>query len=409
MKSLRTRQIILITIITGILATGCDNDPAVATGSEGSGAAKQTVVVATVAADFSAGAHAVFSTEPPFSGSTQLAPTPISDITVSCSNKRFYRIERFSGENAASFNFDTPDSVVTQFSTQDDTGTETQSSNPYGLISVNENKAYLLRYGSEKAWIVNPSATTQADFKIGELDLSAYSNAGSPNMAAGIIADDKLYIAMQRMNAEFAPQDAYVAVFDIATDEEIDTSPEDDGLKGILLPVTNPGDIEYLEETQTLYIQGTGRYGNSFAETDPEYTGGVATINPADNYATALLLDDGDAEAHPMGLITGMEIVSESKGYLVGYQGYMENALHAFNPGTGELLLDDAGAPLSVADIQSTGIGGLAHDRKGRLWVSIADSADPGLMLLDTSDDAVIAERLQTVLNPSTVVVCDTP
>lgn len=393
------------TLLIAALGSGCsnDNNPDLNFYS-----GPQTVVVATTAADYSSGAHAVFSTESPFTGETQLLPT-VSDITVSCGTNDFFRIERYTGENVTRFNFTAPGTPLAQLSTQDDSGTETQSSNPYAVIPVDDTKAYLLRNGSPKAWIINPSASTQAEFKIGELDLSAYSNAGSPNMAAGVIADGKLYIAMQRLNAEYAPQTAYVAVFDVDTDEEIDTQPAETGLKGILLPVTNPGDIEYDAVSETLYVQGTGRYGNSFAGTEPEYTGGIATIRPSEGYATALLVDDGDAETHPLGLITGMEIVSADKGYLIGYQGFMDNTLYAFNPSTGELQLQADGSPQAIGGLAATSLGGLAHDNQGQLWVSVADSTNPGLMVLDSSDDSTIAERLATTLNPAAIAVCDTP
>jgi hypothetical protein len=67
-----------------------------------------------------------------------------------------------------------------------------------------------------------------------------------------------------------------VALFDTATDTEIDTGVDnDDDVLGIPLPIKNPLAIQYLEENETIYVQGAGNY---FA-TPPEYTGGIATIN----------------------------------------------------------------------------------------------------------------------------------
>ena len=366
----------------------------------------QSAVIATVAADFTSGAHAVFSTEAPFEGVTQQVPT-ISDITVTCDGEYFYRIERFSGENVSRFHITKPDEVLSQYSTQDSSGTETASSNPYGLVFVNETKAYLLRYGSEKAWIVNPSAATEAEYKIGELDLSAYSVDGSPNMSSGIIVGDRLYLVLQRLDQTFAPQDAYVAVFDTATDTEIDTAPDSDGLKGILLPVKNPGDIEALAANGLLYIQGTGRFGSSFSKRDPEYTGGIATIDPANGYATQLILDDGDAQSHPAGLFTGMEIISENKGYLIGYAGFTDNTLFSFDPSSGTFDVDTNGLPVPVNGIKNTSVRSLAQDSKKQLWVSIADDAAPGVTVLNGADGSVVKDRIPTTLNPSTIAICD--
>ena len=129
-----------------------------------------------------------------------------------------------------------PNTPIWHFTTNDSGESD---SNPYDLVFVNSTKAYLLRYGATKAWIVNPSATTQAGFKIGDLDLKAYADAdGVPEMAKGVIADGKLFIILQRQDDFFCPSNtAYVAVFDVATDTEIDTGMGEGGMKGIPLSI----------------------------------------------------------------------------------------------------------------------------------------------------------------------------
>ena len=128
--------------------------------------------------------------------------------------KYFYRIERYQADNVTKFDVAAPGTVIWQYSTLDDG--ETVSSNPYDLVFASETKAYLLRWGRSTAWIVNPSATTQADFKIGELDLSAYADYadGVPGMAAGLILDGKLFIIMQNIDqsGDYTPGTPYVAV-----------------------------------------------------------------------------------------------------------------------------------------------------------------------------------------------------
>ncbi|HGG58662.1 MAG TPA: hypothetical protein ENK26_01930 [Gammaproteobacteria bacterium] len=401
-RSTITRSTLSLAIVAALTA-GCHSSGG-GGDEEQSAPTPQKVVVATVAPDYSSGAHAVFNTESPYDGQTDLAPTS-SDITVVCHGDEFFRIERFTGENVTRFDINQPDAPLAQLSTKDASGVETANSNPHDLVFASDNKAYLLRYGSPKAWIVDPKASTDDAFKTGELDLSAYSVDGAPEMERGLIVDGKLYILLQRFDQSFAPQDAYVAVFDTATDSEIDTRPDQDGLKGILLPIKNPSDIEYNAETGLIYVQGSGRFG--FAPQEPEYTGGIATIDPANQYATQLLVDDGDAQNHPLGQITDMEIVSADKGYLVGYAGFNDNTLYSFNPMTGAVDSDDHGVPQPVAGIEHTPIGGLAHDAQGQLWVGIADSTDPGLELLNGEDGSVIEQRLSTTLNPSTIAICD--
>ncbi|HCQ35422.1 MAG TPA: hypothetical protein DIU19_05870, partial [Alcanivorax sp.] len=101
---------------------------------------------------------------------------------------------------------------------------DTDSSNVYDLVFAAPDKAYMIRYGADTVWVVDPTAGRERNFKTGELDLSAYlpaNTTGSPNMSAAVVVDGKLFIAMQRLDSVFQPNNtAYVAVFDTATDEE---------------------------------------------------------------------------------------------------------------------------------------------------------------------------------------------
>jgi len=264
-------------------------------------------------------------------------------------------------------------------------------SNPYDLIFVNSEKAYLLRYGSTKAWIVNPSAATEADFKIGELDLSAYDGGGGvPHMNSAVIAGGRLFIAMQRLDSSWQPSnDAYVAIFDVATDEEIDTgTPNDDGLNGIPLPIRNTGAIQYLIANNTIYVQGAGDlFGGGSQMVFPS---GIVSIDP-DTYSVEWVIPGGDT----YGNISGMSIVSDEKGYFVGYAGWGDNTLYAFNPTTGVV-----GGPANSAliNINIAGLESGAYvDKNGMLWVS--DQTNARLVILDTETNE-IDEIIDTGFNP---------
>jgi len=358
----------------------------------------QTAVIATAAADYSSGAHCVADVVPvggPRTIQTDLLPT-ISDIMVAAYENYFYRFERYQSDSVTKFDIAAPDTPVYQFSVLG--SGETGSTNPHALIFLNAQKAYLLRYGQTTAWIVNPSAATEGQFKIGELDLSSYADAdGIPEMDNGIIVDGILYITFHRMdrNNGWVPGNAYVAVFDTATDTEIDTGvPNSDGVKGIPLPVKNTGAIQYLAANDTIYIQGVGDYGASWTGRDPEYSGGIATIDPS-SYAAALLVDDGDATSHPYGNFSGMAIVSADKGYFIGYAGWGDNTLYGFSPTSG-----DVGGVIS-ADLTGKNIAGMQSgayvDQNDMLW--ICNQTDAQVVVLDTVDDA-IDEKIDTNLNP---------
>jgi hypothetical protein len=364
----------------------------------------ETAVIATVAPDYSSGAHSVAPVDPvggPRTARNNLLPTAISDISLAAYENFFYRIERYQADNITKFDISAPETPIWQFSTLDpgDTGT----SNPYDLIFLNAEKAYLLRYNKTKAWIVNPSAVTQAAFKIGELDLSSYADSdGIPEMNAGVIANGKLFITLQRMDQDnnFVPTNTvYVAVFDTASDTEVDTGISNaDGVKGIPLPIRNPGTIQYVAANKMIYVQGVGDYGSSWAGRDPEYSGGIVSIH-SETYSTAMVLDDGDAENHPYGNISGMAVISAEKGYFVSYAGWGDNTLYAFNPSTG-VVSGPANDALKNKNITGTDTG-TYRDKNGMLWVCNATDAE--VVILNTVDNTV-DEKVSTNLSPRSVV-----
>ena len=367
----------------------------------------QTAVVVTVAADYSSAAHSVISVEPaggPRTVQNNLLPTLVSDITVSAYENFFYRIERFQSDNVTKFDIAAPSVPVWQFSALD--SGESGSANPYGLYFVNSQKAYLLRYGKSKAWIVNPSATVASAFKIGELDLSAYADDdGIPEMNSAVIAKGKFFVTLQRLdqnNGWLPSHTAYVAVFDTATDTEITVcttcAANNGGVKGIALPIRNIGAVQYLEENSSIYVQGVGDYGSSWSGRNPAYSGGIVRIDP-DTYAVSMILDDGDEENHPYGNISGMSIVSADKGYFAGYDGWGDNTLYEFNPSNGSVK-GIANAALKNKNIAGMESGAYA-DENGMLWV--CNQTDAEVVILDTSDNS-IDETISTNLNPVRVV-----
>jgi len=357
----------------------------------------QKAVVATAAADFSSGAHSVIDVKTG-AARNNLLPTATSDITIAAYQDYFYRIERYQKDNITKFHINAPETPIWQFSTND--AGEQGSSNPYALIFLNSKLAVLLRYGKSKAWLVNPSATTQAEFKIGELDLSAYADSdGVPEMVSGVIVKGKVFIVLQRLNQKdgfSATNTAYIAVFDTNTALEINTGiANSDGVKGIPLPIRNPGSIQYMSHNDTIYVQGAGSYAASWSGKPAEYTGGIAGVNP-NTYETAMLLDDGDSTNHPYGNISGMAMVSPESVYFVGYDGWGDNTLYSFKPAAGIV---------PVAALQHKNIAGMESgtyaDLQGRLW--ICNGTDAEIVVLNIADNSVVT-RTSTNLNPLKVV-----
>ncbi len=115
-----------------------------------------------------------------------------SDYTLSSYKTDIYHIGRLSIDEISKYNgadASSRDQQIWSYSTQD--ANDSLSRNPYTLVSLNETKAYLIRYGSSKVWIVNPQASASEDFKIGELDLTSYipqdNSKGTPTPSAAVI------------------------------------------------------------------------------------------------------------------------------------------------------------------------------------------------------------------------------
>lgn len=352
-------------------------------------AAKANAIVATTAADYSSGAHTVISKDD--NGDriafNNLSPTG-SDLTVAAYGQHFYRIERaFSGNNITKFSSADPQTPIWQYSTNDTASAV--ASDPHDIVFVSETKAYVLRYGSSKMWIVNPSATTEAEFKIGEIDLSAYDGTDDvPEMDGGVVVDDKLYITLQRLDNFAVTQDAYVAIFDVNTDEEIDAKIPGDTFKGIPLQTRNLTNIVYESVSNSIFVQGSGSF---FPE---EYTSGIEKINLGD-LSTTVILGDGDAVTHPYGLITEMAVVSDTLLYFVGYASFTDNTLYKLDLSTAEITAS------AVATLISGQIANLTVDDEGLLWVS--DIANATVRVIDPAVDAEI-DALFTNLNPDRIV-----
>jgi hypothetical protein len=350
---------------------------------------RQVAIVATTAADYSSGAHAVITYDDTngYTSLNDLLPTD-SDITIAAHGEYFYRIERaFAGNNITKFSIAEPQAPIWQYSTNDKASSVL--SDPHDMVFVNDQKAYVLRYGDSKAWIVNPSAQSEDEFKIGELDLSAYAGAdGVPDMDRGVIVGNRLYIALQRLDNYEVTQNAYLAIFDTDTDQEIDANIAGDSLKGIPLQTRNPTNLIYEPDSNSIYIQSSGSFF------PVEYTGGIEKLD-LDTLTTTVILDDGDSVDHPYGLITKLAVVDKDVLYFVGYKNFTDNTLY-------RLVLPTASITQTlVSSLVASQISYLATDADHNLWVS--DAANATVHVIDTQNREQI-DAVSTGLNPDRIV-----
>jgi hypothetical protein len=356
-------------------------------------------LVQTVAADFSSSQvayldYAAQTVDDGFYAKTQ------SDYSINVYQKDVYHIGRFFIDTISKYNTDDASTEIWSYSTQDDLDSTTR--NPYTLVSLSTEKAYLLRYGSDKIWIVNPQATDFDSFKTGEIDLSSYvpenNTAGTPRPSAAVINNGKLFVVMQRSDDSFgSTNSAYLAVFDTATDSEIETNADStDSVMGIRILGLNPLENSVRTFEDKVYV--TTR--NSFSAVSVDQSM-IETVD-ANNYSLNTVLSAANITDNSTKYIQSTAIVSAEKGYFFANETFFgpyreESTLYQFNPSTGEISDE------TVLDIETNSIGFIDIDAAGFLWVSVREDAAPGVEIIDTETNSPLIDRLETQLNPGVI------
>ncbi len=237
-----------------------------------------------------------------------LLPSTDTDFAVSGRGEYFYRLGRQDIDTIQKYYRTAPEVGLYQtenglgYSTRD-AGTVT-SPNAKMIGFVNDSIAILPRRETSKAWVVNLDAQTESEFKICELDLSAYetesiTNEGTdeeavitypPHMELVNINESYAAITMQRLENYTAVNSAYTAIFDLNTWQEVDTQPDTDGLKGIELNLKNPqqstlsGNDLYISSVIWQQSGGIEKIGlDTFTATTINEESGYWSINATEN------------------------------------------------------------------------------------------------------------------------------
>lgn len=368
-------------------------------GGSGPVAGENTVVVSTVAADGSGSDIQLIDLEQGLTAMPGIAPTDKSDTTALRYDEHFYRLGRFNIDKLTKYSFDNPSVALYEYSTLNDP--EEPTGNPYTVVFASEEKAYVIQYGKDEIAIINPSAQSQDDFITGGIDLSAYADgdaSGAVEASDGVIVDGKLFVVMQRL-VGYSPAEegvsAYIAVFDIDTDEEIDTNPNDDAgnLKGIELSTRNPNKFVYQQDLGLL-LQSTGDAFYGFNGREPGYTGGITEID-TNNYTETVVVDDGG----DYGFVFDLAVIDENDGYFVAGESFIDDSytsdynLYRFNPSTGDAT--------AVADYSSVDFGEITAGPQGNLWIGIVDPAQPRIELFDGENTV---ETIGLLQNPGAIL-----
>lgn len=350
---------------------------------------QDSYAVQTVASDYSSSQVAIgnlIGDRSPIQGLLNQAE---SNFTLSTYKSYLYHIGKNKIDTISRYN--STKSIGKSEWTYDANQGDEGSANTYRLIQQSENNAYLIRYGNNSVLQVDPTATSTANFVKSRIDLSDYIYPGSSfsRMSDAVISNNKLFVAMQRLDSSWGAQQAYIAVIDLTTNEEIDTNPQESGLKGIPLNATNT--FSLVEHNGQLYAAGRGGYNSD--------TGGLDVID-ASTYAVTSLIDENsfpslitfsdddnnsnDSYYH----VTDVAVVSDNKAYATlnieqGYQT-LETKVVMINPTTQDLTV------LSQPDaINDKEISDLNVDANDRLWIAIANADAPGILVIDTDTNTI--------------------
>jgi DNA-binding beta-propeller fold protein YncE len=196
-----------------------------------------------------------------------------------------------------------------------------------------------------------------------------------------LLHDGLLYVTLQDVNRSFTEfLNGRVAIID----------PASRTVTGVIdLHGQNPFEsLEYSSETGRIYVGLAGIFPGLKAQS---LTGGVEAIDPASGLSTGLVVDDDDLG----GNVSGMAIVSATRGYAVVTDLSFRNYLKGFDPETGVVT----GTVLETTDRLSAIV---ADD--GWLLVAVGSFVDPRLLVLDGATLRLLAS-LSLRLPPQSVTV----
>jgi hypothetical protein len=310
-----------------------------------------------------------------------------SDATLRWWGGRIYVVNRFGQDNVQVIDPAQGYATLRQFSTGNGT-------NPQDIAVVSPTKAYVSCLGSSDLLIVDP----QAGAITATISLAAFGGAdGLPEAARMTIFQDRLFVALQRLDNSVAAETSLVAVVDLVADTLIDIHPGRPGVQAIPLVGRNP---------VTTF------------EFDPY--GGRLLIGCAGLYRTL----DGGIEAIPVlggDVIGPLEPLYESAGFAITEQelGGDLGDLGFLLPGHSFAIVSDASFNTAVRSIDLVnGValgtvyspGGFSlsdlavSTHRDELWVCDTSPLAPGLHVFRAGDGTHLAGPLPTGLPPYQIV-----
>lgn len=377
------KKIFILALLTQLTACNFDSDNQ--NHSAGCYAPnKDGAFIRLVASDYSASDLAFLCQDNTLQ--SNLAPSAYSDITYQLGAERLYQIGRYELDYIASINYQNLN-VDYQYSVND---AAQSGANPYRVIEVSTSKAYVIRYGANDIWQINPSATLETNFKEDSIDLSSFSEKenGKPEMADAVLMDDILYVILQRLDGYDAINKGLLVAIDTNDNSLIDLDAEQEGVNGLELLVTNPSHIQL--QNGSLIIDGIGRYAAWDGSRDAEYTGGVEQINLQTFEQTMLYYNDASTgQTQDVALSAEFTVLNQ-------YHGYQSNKVLILKDGeTTELDPEKLNGDITFISISP----------ENEIWVGFNDNIDPKIFVYQQTEQGWnIKSSTSTVLVPKDVL-----
>tara|TARA_R110002167_G_scaffold57808_6_gene163510 strand:+ start:2219 stop:3520 length:1302 start_codon:yes stop_codon:yes gene_type:complete len=405
-------NLVLASTLT-LALSGCMSDD---NNNNGQAIVEGAYAVQTHASDYSSSQVAIGNITGDRSVQQQLFSATSTSYTLASDANWLYRIGQYGIDTISRYDATSSLSAPEWTYTTNDDGDS--SANTYTLVHQDDQYGWLLRYGANSAWKVDTTASSEADFKVAEIDLSDYRVAldgysTEPNMVDAAIDNNQLFILTQRYGID-GNNTAYVVVYDLDTLTEVDTDTQTDGLKGIPLTVTNPGTLELLNGQ--LYIAARGDYGSNSGGLDVIDTTTYAVSNLIDG-TTFADLNDTSAATPQYYHVKDIAVVSDQQAYVnisveAGWSS-VASYLYEINPGSNKATITTTANAIDVNSLMTNSVsnpedsyslGDITIDNNQRLWVAITNATQPGLLVLDTDTNSQNGDVISLDLVPDTIV-----
>lgn len=366
---------------------------------------EDSYAVQLVASDYSSAQIAVGNLEGDRTATQAILSTSKSDYDIASYGSTLYHIGRNNIDTIS--RYDAESSLkrsVWSYSTND--ANSQDSANPYTLVQNADDNAYLIRYGATTIWQVDPSATQEANFLKATIDLSAYNVTGdnastTPRMAGAVIENNTLFVILQRLDSFWAPQTPYLVAIDMTTNQEIDTNPQQGGLKGIPLNAKNALTIE--AHNGSIYVSGRGNYGSDSGALDKIDATTYAVTNLIDG-TTFTSLNNADTNTYYH--VTDVAPVNDQLAYAVVTleTGYTPNSslVYPIN-----LQNQTIGTALTLSEQTGKVVSEIAVGPNNRLWMGVRDGKSGKILVVDTDTNTQNGETIELDMPVNHIVFLD--